>query len=416
MSDFPVLADQVLFGFVGEFVEEVFPCTEADKVSLASQLLVLTGNLLGRNAHWCVEGSKHFCNLNIVLVGRSGRGRKGSALKWVRNLCKAIDTVYSKNCIKSGLGSGEGLIWTIRDGIQSLKDGGEWIDPGVSDKRLLNIEEEFSSLLKTMSRDGNTLSDVIRSAWDGIDLQRVTKGTEIRASDPHVSIIGHITTQELLKLMATTEMANGFGNRFMWFLVQRSKLLPLGSNVPATFGKLAQRYRELIDFGSQQGEYKFSKDAEELWKSTYLTLEADIPGLVGSLTARASANIRRMAVIYSVLSQETFVSSSALSAAIAMFDYSFKSTQAIFGTSTGDQDIDKALGALRNAQDQRMSRTEISSTVFQRNVTAACLDNLRSRMAKEKLITWDQITHSNGRTEEVWRLASVTKYESIRSS
>jgi hypothetical protein len=61
-------------------------------------------------------------------------------------------------------------------------------------------------------------------------LQTLTKSSAIKATAPHVSIVGHITSDELRRDLAATETANGFGNRFLWVLVKRSKELPNGGN------------------------------------------------------------------------------------------------------------------------------------------------------------------------------------------
>ena len=56
--------------------------------------------------------------------------------------------------LSTGLSSGEGLIWTLRDP--------QGQDPGNPDKRLLVVEPEFASLLKAASRELSTLSPTLR--------------------------------------------------------------------------------------------------------------------------------------------------------------------------------------------------------------------------------------------------------------
>ena len=76
------------------------------------------------------------------------------------------------------------------------KDGEEVVvDPGATDKRLLVVEEEFSAVLRVAGRDGNTLSEVIRRAWDVRDLRVMTRKCPLRASGAHISILGHITME-----------------------------------------------------------------------------------------------------------------------------------------------------------------------------------------------------------------------------
>src|SRR5688572_22566694 len=107
-------------------------------------------------------------------------------------------------------------------------------DPGVADKRLLVIESEFSSPLRMLTRDGNILSPVGREAWDSGDLRILTKNEPARATGAHISIVGHISADELRKELTTNDKANGFGNRFIWACVKRSQCLPEGGQVDST--------------------------------------------------------------------------------------------------------------------------------------------------------------------------------------
>jgi hypothetical protein len=81
-----------------------------------------------------------------------------------------------------------------------------------------------------MERHGNTLSPTIRNAWDGKRLQTLTRNSPLKATGAHVSIIGHITRDELRARLSRTNMANGFANRFIFARVKRSKLLPFGGH------------------------------------------------------------------------------------------------------------------------------------------------------------------------------------------
>src|SRR4029453_8819628 len=79
-------------------------------------------------------------------------------------------------------------------------------DPGVADKRLMIYESEFASVLKVCQRDGSILSMTLRQAWESGNLQNTIKNSPERATGAHVGCIGHITTEEVRKLLATTEM------------------------------------------------------------------------------------------------------------------------------------------------------------------------------------------------------------------
>ena len=75
----------------------------------------------------------------------------------------------------------------------------------MADKRLLVYEPEFASVLKVMARDSNTLSAQIRQAWDSGDLRTMVKNNPAVASGTHISILGHITKEELLRYLTDIE-------------------------------------------------------------------------------------------------------------------------------------------------------------------------------------------------------------------
>jgi hypothetical protein len=89
-------------------------------------------------------------------------------------------------------------------------------EPGVTDKRALMLETEFSRLLAVCARSGNSLSEVLRQAFDSNKhLATNAKSDHCIATHPHVSLIGHITPTELKERMNDLSYSNGFGNRIL---------------------------------------------------------------------------------------------------------------------------------------------------------------------------------------------------------
>jgi hypothetical protein len=77
--------------------------------------LVAFGNVVGHSPYYQVEADQHHTNLFAVLVGDTSKARKGTSWGHVRNLIGEVDPIWKLNRIKSGLSSGEGLIWEVRD-------------------------------------------------------------------------------------------------------------------------------------------------------------------------------------------------------------------------------------------------------------------------------------------------------------
>src|SRR5262249_55479408 len=149
-----------------EIVRAIEPQTEADPAGILVQLLASFGNVIGRSAHFRVEATRHYGNLNAVLVGSTGKGRKGTSGDRVKALFRHVDPAWVAGRIMTGLSSGEGLVWAVRDQIEKeepIKEKGvitgyqtAIVDRGVADKRLLVMEPEFASVLRIAKRDGNT--------------------------------------------------------------------------------------------------------------------------------------------------------------------------------------------------------------------------------------------------------------------
>ena len=64
-----------------------------------------------------------------------------------------------------------------------------------------------------MRRQGNNLSPTMRDAFDKGLLNSMVKNSPARATDAHITIVGNITKEELLRAMLVDEMDNGFANR-----------------------------------------------------------------------------------------------------------------------------------------------------------------------------------------------------------
>jgi len=126
------------------------------------------GNLIGRQAHFLAEADRHPCNLYVVIVGQTAKGRKGTALGQIERILAAVDGEWIRTRKMGGLASGEGLIWAVRDVMYEhvpVRDHGRAVryedvesDAGVTDKRLLVVEQEFARVLQVSEREANTLS------------------------------------------------------------------------------------------------------------------------------------------------------------------------------------------------------------------------------------------------------------------
>ena len=404
------LADEAYHGVAGQIVRAIEPHTEADNAALLVQLLIGFGNAIGRNAYFEADGAKHYANLFAVLIGETAKGRKGTSWGQIHRLFKTAVRSWADARIAEGLASGEGLIWAVRDPInkrEPIKNKGRVVDyqdvevdPGVADKRLLVQEGEFAQCLKVIQREGNTLSPVIRRAWDTGTLQTLTKNSPATATDAHISIIGHITKDELVRLLDATESANGFANRFLWVCVRRSKCLPEGGNIHTI--DISEQLRKLtgaVEYGREDRLIRLDNDARQVWHAVYPELSAGRPGLLGAVTTRAEAQVMRLAMIYALLDQSPWIKVEHLRAALAVWEYVEASARYAFGWSLGDRVADEILSALR-ATPAGLTRTELRD-LFGRNKGSAQIGRALGSLLKHNRVR-REIVATGGRSAERW--------------
>ncbi len=387
-------ADDAFHGLPGAIVAKIAPNTEADPVAILTQLLVCSGALIGRGAHFQVEATLHHPNQFLLLIGDSSRARKGSSLDHVTKLLCEVDPAFPSR-LTTGLSSGEGLVWKVRD------PNGP--DAGAEDKRLLVIEPEFASVLKSTSREISTLSPTLRSAWDGRPLALLTRTAPARATGAHVSIIGHITATELRHYTTRVELANGFINRFVLASVRRVRLLPEGGNPDALKDTGLARYlATVLKHAQAAGQVKLDPAARELWWHTYPQLTEPGEGLAGAICARAEAHTIRLALLYALLDGQRHIQPEHLKAGLALWDYAARSAAWTLGQATGDPLAEQLHVALLRSPDG-LTRTQLSE-LLHRNLPADQLQHALHALAAAGRAHHTKI-QTAGRPAELWHAA-----------
>ncbi len=410
-------AATVYYGPLGDLVRIVEPHSEADPVAVLAHALVYFGVVVGRTGHLVAEARKHFGNLFVGVVAATSKGRKGSAGAQVERVFRLIDEDFMKTRKTTGLSSGEGLIWCVRDELrrtEPIKEKGRVVeyqevvtDPGITDKRVLFVEEELGGMLSVMSREGNSLSPTLRQAWDTGDLNTAVKNNPARATGALVSIAGHVTAAELRRNLDDTSKANGFANRFVWICARRSKALPFGGQLPdESLAPIVTRLRAAVEFARKLGEERlgWSHEAADRWRSVYPALSEGRPGLLGSVTSRAEAQCIRLALIYALADCSEAILLPHLEAALALWAYSEASARFTFGDAIGDPLADELLRLLRRAGREGMDRTEIRDA-FGRNRAADDIGRALGALAEAglaRMVHPEREPGQRGRRPERW--------------
>ena len=376
----PELPEDALFGVAGEIVKKIAPHTEAHPAALLIQLLAGMGNLIGRGPCFVTERTKQHTNLFTIIVGDSSRGRKGTSWGHIQYLLEQVDPAWAETKIIGGLASGEGVIAELRDSPDSNQEA--------EDKRLLLLEGEFSQALQVMSRAGNTVSALLRTAWDTGSLRNLSKGEPLRASNCHISMIGHITSTELHRLLSANDAANGFANRILWVKSQRVRRLPDGGDIQSEdFSTEVRTLRQIVELTRGLGELKRSPEARDYWHHLYNELSRDdVPGVLGQVTSRAEAQVVRLSLLIALMDLSERINLEHIKAAEAVWKYCFESARCIFGERRYSRDGQRLLDSLQSGP---LTLTQISHDVFKKHLHGtrlnAVIDEIKREIKTQKI-------------------------------
>jgi hypothetical protein len=409
--EWPQLHADALHGLIGRLVMAVLPHTESDAANLLLHLLVMIGNAMGRGPYYLNTATRHYTNLFGLVVGKTSSSCKGTGADIGVNILRQADADWVFNCLGGGISSGEGIIDAVRDpvfGPDKKNPGTEvLVDPGAADKRLLINEREFANVFNVKDRKGNNVIDVLRRFWDGeIVVRTMTKNSKTQATNAHVSIVGHITPDELREKLGAQLITNGFANRFLVMVVHASKMLPFGSwPDAAVMTPLIEEIKEALVFARSLGEMEIpmADDARVLWTTIYSGLRDQPDTLTGNLSARAVPLVIRVAVIFAVLDRQMTISRTHLDAASMVWRYCEDSLMYLFAGLSGNPIRDAVMAALDCQRPNGMTTREILREVFFTRVSIdKVLPVLRELMAMKRVRHEQRRVLKGGTLSDVW--------------
>lgn len=370
---FPVLDDDALQGLPGRIVKAVLRYTEASPAPILAQLLSWFGAIAGRGTFRYVGQSEHPPTLHPLVIGRTSDGAKGTSLGVVSALFRAAAAVPAEGLDDrlpltriSGLSTGEGLIELVRDG-----DGEK--DLGVLDKRLLITEEEFVGVMARMDRQGNSLPQVLRVAWDGERLQTVTRASPQVATGAHVVLIAHATPREFKAKLSDGLLSGGSINRMLLIASRRRILLEDGNIPDAVLDDLGVKLARAIAHPRAPGRFELTPEAAALWTASHSDLaRARSDGPVAEVLTRSRAQVHRVALVYALMDRAPAVDVEHLKAALALWRYVEDSAAWLFGTSSADDgEVARLVAWIAEAGEAGRTRTEIANVFYGKNRKAA---------------------------------------------
>ena len=338
----PIMDIAGFHGILKEVVDIATKTSEASKVAVAANFIGTFSAMIGRGAFQHIGDGVCHARPFFLLVGRTGKARKGTSEFTVRRIFNAVEQILHEDYPslrrhEGGLSTGEGLGWAIRDRVEN-DDGGD--NGGTDDKRLYCVEAEFAGAMAAASREKNTLSATIRTAWDGKTIAPLVKNAAWAATDPQIVISGHITAAELLARMKDVDALSGFLNRFVILHIVRPKLVALPRRTPDdAVNSLAARVAEAVSFASAPDvaisnslEITLSQDAIKFWCEQYPSLTAEVDGIAGAMLVRSEIYTRMLSMVFALLDKTSVIEPQHIKAALAWVNYWKDSVLYIFQT------------------------------------------------------------------------------------
>jgi hypothetical protein len=376
----PYWDDEWMYGIAGEMVRKAAKYCEAHPSGMYIDLVVSLGSMIGRGPYFRVGATTHYTNEFIIRVGNTSTGRKGTGRDAINEPLKLIDHTWYHDRVMAGFGSGEAIVGQIADPRhQSVRDTKSStgfkniLVPGVNDKRLFIREGEAASVFKLASKDGSRADIILRDGWDGMPLSNLVKGkteginNSAGCKEPHISISGDTTRDELISSLPKGADKNGFGNRFLYNYVCRVKYCPNGGPMLDWTDEIV-RLHEIMQFARSLRYVPLTAAAAKVWNRMYMEVEQEIEGLpklTASMCARGAAHIRRLALILALLEKQDSVDTCHLHAAKRIWDYCLESGRFIFEGTTRDQL--RIVDWMELHRDQTVSIRDIADEVFHRH-------------------------------------------------
>jgi molybdopterin biosynthesis enzyme MoaB len=376
------MREEAFYGLAGKIVKLLEPQLEASREAILANVLGCSAVLFQHEAYFKVTADIHYPDDYYLTVGNSAVARKGTTTNAVLEVLERVRPGFGERILR-GLSTGQGLITALsrkRPGGEEKNE--EAVSDPIAPAVLIEISE-FAELLAVMRRDENTLSAVLRDAWDGKRLAVLTRTQPLRVQNVSLATIAHITQRELLERLTSTDKANGFANRHIFIWMERVKLLPRGSMDNLDCDEIIGDLNAAIQAAHGAGAIKRDAETEELWAEEYKHLSTRGDSMIDALLSRAEAHVMRLSLLYALLDGSREIRKVHLKAALAVWHYSEASVQYVFGHAV-DGDDQKILKKLE--QNGPLTADEIRTHVFSKNKSANWVGDKLSALEQTRQI------------------------------
>lgn len=324
MVEFESPPESAFTGWVGEYCNLVTPTTEASAALHLGVSLTTLGAMLGRQVAVHYNSDPLYANLLTVLVGKSNKTRKDTAIK------RATITLTSP--INGG---GD----FVNHGVHILRDVGSstaLISDLKDRQNVLLYFTELSRLIGNSRRKGT--ETIIPTLMEAFDTPPVMHNRSmlnpIEAHAPYVTMLAATQPDILTGLMTGDDMMSGFANRLLFICGNPTK--PMALAPPLDWGEVKRLFHEFWKVRQTYPAGKslpLSKSAVDVWVPWY---EADwyreeSSAELDALKQRHHVMIQKIALIYSVCDGLQEIPGDHLHRAIELVEWTWRNIRQLAG-------------------------------------------------------------------------------------
>lgn len=340
-KEFVDIPETALTGWIGDYARTMLPTTEAPLAFHVGVGLTIAGSLIGRHVYSQYGTDPLYANLYTLLVGRSGRTRKDTAIKRATRVLFDVAPTGSK-IIQHGIG--------IATDVGSAT---KLIDLLAKHPNTLLYLTEFTRLMGNARRQStDTIIPTLMEAFDTPTvMQNNSMANPIEAVYPYLSIIAATQPEILSDTMSGADMNSGFANRWLFICGNLGEPNPLPPVLDrAVVGKL------LVDLWDAKHSYtagtalRLSAEAEKDWRAWYIAdFNRESPSSEeDAMRARHAVLIQKVALIYAIADQATRIERNHLAIGIAIIEWMWDQTRHLmpFWGRTIDGQIEARIKAI----------------------------------------------------------------------
>lgn len=312
-------------------------------------------SLLGRRAYINRGYFKLYPNLYILLVSKSGVGRKSSAAQLVINLLDK--TKLPLNVLRGKITPAK-LITRLYSAVLNNPSG---------DAELLIFSREFKVFTKGITTDSSLIED-LTDLYDGGVFEYDTKGQgSFQIKKPCINIIAASTPEWLTtggRGNSADVLTGGFGARVVPVSVLVNERKVAWPEVEEVNKELeAKIVHDCIQIYNMKGEFKVTPEAKEAYEKWYLRSDEEVQQdlRLQGYFAKKHDLVLKVAMSLSVAESEEMVIEAhhVKGALAALKEIEFSMTNAYAGVATSDKsrNIDLLLNGIREKGE--VSHTEL---------------------------------------------------------